>query len=215
MNDHRLSDELLDGETVLATDISFDEFLTQFDGQFAEWVFGVVIAMSPISKIHDALTRFLEAIFDTYLNLTGGGQVLQAPMVMKPGDNFPGREPDLQVLLPDRLHLLEDNKVAGAANLVVEVVSPESSSRDRGRKFEEYERAGVPEYWILDPIRKEALFYCLGDGGLYQRCAGESEGLYRSQVLERLTLRVDLLWQYPLPSIREAVHMVEAMLKDA
>jgi len=37
--------------------------------------------------------------------------------------------------------------------MVVEIVSPDSQSRDRGDKFYEYEEAGVLEYWILDQTR--------------------------------------------------------------
>ena len=41
----------------------------------------------------------------------------------------------------------------GAADICIEVISPESVIRDRGEKFEEYERGGVGEYWIFDYLR--------------------------------------------------------------
>jgi Uma2 family endonuclease len=40
----------------------------------------------------------------------------------------------------------------GAADIVIELVSPESVHRDYGEKLYEYEQAGVPGYWIIDPL---------------------------------------------------------------
>jgi Uma2 family endonuclease len=132
---------------------------------------------------------------------------------MKTTSDLPGRQPDIQVLLPDRTHLLKENQVAGAANLVVEIVSPGTEDTDRGAKFREYEQGGVPEYWILDSKRREALFYVLGDDGLYHSRL-PVEGVYTSVGLPKLKLRVDLLWQDKLPSTRETVKLVEEVLKE-
>ncbi|MBZ0278543.1 MAG: Uma2 family endonuclease, partial [Anaerolineae bacterium] len=169
--------------------------------------------MSPINQQHDSLSRFLSALFDTYLDLTTGGRVLQEPMVMKPAPDLPGREPDLQVLLPDRMHFLQETQVAGPANLVVEIISPESGARDRGDKFHEYEKGGVDEYWMIDPVRQEALFYVRGEDGLY-RSHLPVEGVHTSAVLPKLRLRVSILWGEKLPTTRETVQLVEEMLKD-
>lgn len=81
-----------------------------------------------------------------------------------------GREPDLLFVAQEHLDRLQETYLDGPANLVVEVVSPESLARDRGAKFVEYEAGGVPEYWLLDPLRRWAEFYCLGEDGRYRRC---------------------------------------------
>ena len=205
--------DALSGERVIARNVPYEDYLTGKYGQHTEWVNEVVVAMSPIEEKNDRITRFLSAVFDTYLELTKGGRVLQEPMVMKTAPNLPGREPDLQVLLPDHLHLLQNTQVAGAANLVVEIVSLESGDRDRGAKFTEYEKGGVAEYWILDPTRREALFYVRGEDGLFHNHL-PIEGIYASTVLSKLNLQVDLLWREKLPSTREAVQMIEAMLQE-
>ncbi|MEJ7756097.1 MAG: Uma2 family endonuclease [Nocardioidaceae bacterium] len=49
----------------------------------------------------------------------------------------------------------------GAADLAIEIISPESIGRDRGEKFVEYEAAGIREYWLIDPERRQAEFYRL------------------------------------------------------
>lgn len=198
---------------IIAENVSYEDYLTGKYGRHIEWIYGVVIAMSPINVKHDGLSRFTSTLFDTYLALTTGGRVLQDPMVMKAAPDLPGRQPDIQIILPDRAHFIQENEVAGPANLVVEIVSPESVKRDRGEKFDEYEKGGVQEYWILDPQRREALFYVLGDDGLFHSRLPEN-GIYTSHVLPKLKLPVDLLWQEKLPATPEVVKMVEEMLAD-
>ncbi|MCB9450997.1 MAG: Uma2 family endonuclease [Anaerolineaceae bacterium] len=203
--------ERIYGGKIIAEGVSYEDYLAGKYGIHAEWVYGVVIAMSPISEQHDSLSRFLSALFDTYLELTTGGRVLQEPMVMKPAPDLPGREPDLQVLLPDRMHLLQNTQVAGPANLVVEIISPESGARDRGEKFHEYERGGVDEYWLLDPLRKESQFYVREEDGLFHNRL-VVDGIYTSSVLPKLRLHVNTLWQEKLPTTRETVQLVEQIL---
>jgi Uma2 family endonuclease len=203
----------LSGERVIARNVPYEEYLSGKYGRHTEWVNEVVIAMSPVSEVHDSLTLFLLVLLDYYVQLTGGGRVLHEPMVMKAAPHLPGREPDIQVLLPDRMKYLQATQVAGPANLVIEVVSPESVKRDRGEKFDEYEKGGVQEYWILDPQRKEPLFYVLGEDGLFHSRLPEA-GIYTSHVLSKLKLQVELLWQEKLPTSPEVVEMVKQMLAE-
>jgi Uma2 family endonuclease len=84
---------------------------------------------------------------------------------------------------------------------VVEIVSPDSRGRDRGDKYYEYEQGGVREYWLIDPLRKQADFYQLGEDGLYRTVSADEAGVYRSRVMEGLWIKVDWLWQEPLPEL--------------
>jgi Uma2 family endonuclease len=206
-------DAMIFSGKIVAEDVPYADYLSKRYGKFVEWIHGVVIEMAPINLQHANITRFLRTLFDIYLELITGGKVLGNPFVMRPGEDFPARQPDIQVILPDRLEYVKENQVAGPANLVVEVVSPESVKRDLGEKFQEYEKGGVDEYWILDPMREEALFYVRDENGIF-RSRPPVDGVYASHVLNRLSLPVALLWQEKLPTVREAVRMVEAMLES-
>jgi len=198
---------------VAATDISFEDYLTAFEGEFAEWVDGVVIRMTPVSEQHDRVFQFLMLLLRAYLDVRPVGRLFVAPYVMKAAEDSPAREPDLQILLNENLDRNTGTYLKGPCDLAVEIISPESSDRDRGEKFGEYERAGVGEYWIVDPLRGEALFYRLGADGRYRRVptGTGTEGTFLSEVLPGLRLSVDLLWREDLPSVAEVVQLVQEM----
>ena len=63
------------------------------------------------------------------------------------------REPDLLLLL-DRNDARRSNRYWSGADLVMEVVSPDKPERDLVVKREEYAEAGIPEYWIVNPLNR-------------------------------------------------------------
>lgn len=181
--------------------MTFEEFLTWCDEDtWAEWVDGEVQMVSPASDRHQDLADFLTAVVRIFVEARGLGVVRSAPFLMKMGPELPGREPDLVFVSREHLGRLKATYLDGPADLVVEIVSPESRVRDRGEKFYEYETAGVREYWLIDPEREEARFYRLGERGWYEPVPPDEEGLYRSEVVPGFWLKVDWLWQEPLPS---------------
>ena len=180
--------------------ITFEEFLAWADEDtHAEWEDGQVIMASPASINHQKLILWISSILNSYVRKHKLGEVIIAPFLMRLQVTDQGREPDLIFLKTENLDRLQNTYLAGAADLVAEIVSPESISRDRGRKFWEYEQEGIPEYWLLDPIRRQAEFYRLGDDGHYHVTLPEAEGIYRSVSVAGFWLKVDWLWQEPLP----------------
>jgi Uma2 family endonuclease len=119
-----------------------------------------------------------------------------------------GREPDVLFVRTEHLDRVKPTYLDGPADLVIEITSPESIGRDRGDKFIEYERAGVAEYWLIDPERRRAEFYRLDAQGLYRLCEPDAQGVYRSQVVEGFWLRVEWLWQEPLPLEEEVLREI-------
>jgi Uma2 family endonuclease len=120
-----------------------------------------------------------------------------------------GREPDLVFVSTAHADRLRETYIDGPADLAVEIVSPESVARDRGEKFVEYETGGVLEYWLIDPLRREARFHRRGEDGRYHPGPVDADGFYHSVVLPEFRLRVDWLWQDPLPTA-EALSLIQA-----
>jgi Uma2 family endonuclease len=181
--------------------MTYEQFLEWADGVRAEWVEGEVFVMSPSSNPHQSLMAFLGALLLLFVEAKQLGRIFLPPFQMKLSTRPSGREPDLLFISKDKLSNLKHNYLDGPADMVVEIVSPESQSRDRGDKFYEYEEAGVEEYWILDQSRKRAEFYHLEGEGTYKLIEPDENGIYHSKVIEGLWLKVDWLWQDPLPTL--------------
>lgn len=189
-------------QTKPATKISYEEFL-KWDGEnsHVEWVNGEVIEMSPISDRHEDLSGFLKPLLRHFVEAHQLGIIRGEPFQMKPALSLPGRAPDFFFVANAHLDRLRNTYLEGPADLVVEIISPESRARDRGDKFFEYEAAGIPEYWLIDPVRQQAEFYQFNENGIYRTVPLDQEGRYHSAVLPGLWLQVDWLWQTPLPPL--------------
>ena len=190
------------GAAAPSAKITYEEFLTRADeSASAEWVDGEVIQMSPASQKHQRIVSFLTALLQHFVEANQSGVVISAPFQMKLENRPSGREPDVLFVSNDRLDSLKEMYLDGPADLAVEIISTESRARDRGDKFYEYEQGRVSEYWLIDPIRKQAEFYVLGDDNIYHPASLNPEGKFESVVLKGLQLKVDWLWQEPLPPL--------------
>ena len=181
--------------------MTYEEFLEWGDGIRAEWVDGEVIVMSPASEPHQNLGGLLSSLLRYFVEAYELGRILIPPFQMRLSTRPSGREPDLLFISKDKLDRLKRTYLDGPADMVVEIVSPDSQARDRGDKFYEYEQAGIPEYWMLDQTRRQAEFYHLGEDGTYKRIAIGDDGIFHSDVIKGLWLKVDWLWQDPLPAL--------------
>lgn len=176
--------------------MTYEEFLSWADEDtLAEWVDGGVAMYTPASDRHQDLAGFLITVMRIYTESRQLGIVRSAPFQMKLAHT--GREPDLLFIAQEHQDRLKETYLDGPADLVVEIVSPESIGRDRGVKFYEYEEANIPEYWLIDPQREQAEFYQLDEQGRYCLVSPGAEGIYHSRVLPDFDLPVAWLWHPP------------------
>lgn len=106
---------------------------------------------------------------------------------------------DHSVTQPDLFYIASSNRrivaerIEGAPDLIVEVLSPRTARRDRGEKLRLYAEAGVREYWIFDPPERQIEFLRNDDGQFV--VALPEGGVYRSQALPEITIDVVQFWQ--------------------
>jgi Uma2 family endonuclease len=156
--------------------------------------------MPPVRDDHQFILGFIYRLIMEIVDEYQLGAVYLAPFVMHLPSRPSGREPDLCFVSTANLVHATPTYIDGPADLVVEIVSPDSVTRDRRDKLAEYQAAGVPEYWLINPLRKEARFYLLGDDGTYQLTVLDEHGIYTSRALPGFRMRVSWLWQTPLPT---------------
>lgn len=182
--------------------MSYDEFLAWSDEDtHAEWVDGEVIVFVPPTIRHQELAMLLSSLLSLYIHSLKLGVLLAAPCEMRATPGGPAREPDLLFVSREHADRLTDKRVVGPADLVIEIVSDSSSTRDSTEKFHEYQAAGVREYWLFDPRpgNERASFYRLTAEGKYEAALPDAQGRYHAAVLPGFWLRPDWLWQDPLP----------------
>jgi len=184
--------------------MAYEEFLAWADEDtHAEWVKGEVIMTSPASGRHQDISDFLTSVLRSFVEAHHLGIFRSAPFQMRL--EYSGREPDLIFVAAENLARLKETHLDGPADLVIEITSPESDTRDRGGKFTEYEQAGIPEYWLIDPEREQAVFYQRDEAGRYRSILPDENGIYHSKALPGFWLRESWFWKIPpvLDTLRE------------
>jgi len=121
-----------------------------------------------------------------------GCESLGRDFVMRLDDN--GFTPDLIFYKSQGLNQLFSYFLSGPAELVIEILMPGHEAADRSTKFDYYQAAGVPDYWLIDPESQQVEFYRLVEGQ-YQRHQPDSHGHYRRISVPGLAFQPDALWQ--------------------
>jgi Uma2 family endonuclease len=193
--------------------ITVDEFLSRYAEQRAEWVDGEVIVLANNVR-HNAILEFLIKLFGLVLDFNPIGVLIVAGVPMRLGEGKPIREPDLMIMLNEHKDRVKETYIDGQADIVVEIVSPESVARDYGDKFLEYETAGIPEYWLFDPDREQVFLYALEERAgkfVYIRQPEDEHGRAFSRLLPGAYLEARWMRDDARPQGAQLVQLAQAM----
>ena len=160
---------------------------------------------------HQDVRLYLTILLKTFVEMTDSGLVREAPFWVKMGSGIP-IEPDLLFVSSANFDKVHETHVDGAPDLIMEIVSAETTAEDRGDKFVAYEAAGVREYWLLDPVRELANLYLLGPDGRYDESRPDTANRLRSRILKNFVLDTGNLWRRILPTTVEVVESVNEMI---
>ncbi|HOY68180.1 MAG TPA: Uma2 family endonuclease [Candidatus Ozemobacteraceae bacterium] len=185
---------------------TYADYLTWPDEERWEIVDGEAHAMTPApTPLHQSVVIELGTQFHTFLR-GKPCRVFPAPidLLIPVGD-----EPDEEVatiVQPDLIVVCDEKKVGGkrirgAPDLVIEVSSPATSSRDAIVKRRCYERAGAREFWLVHPIDRLVTVFRLGADGTFDKpLYFDSEGRIDVTVLPGLTIDLALVFP-PQPRV--------------
>jgi Uma2 family endonuclease len=123
----------------------------------------------------------LQQLYD-FVGFPAKSQGLAYPFFAPIGVIMPGADPvqpDFVLVLKERAEIIRDRRIMGVPDLIVEVLSPGSTTYDEQIKLEAYAKAGVPEYAIIDPGKRQVSVYRLDEPGKYADplTLGEDESL--------------------------------------
>jgi len=129
---------------------------------------GELVMMSPPLRVHQGIVTQLVYQLESYLK-GKKCKVYPAPFAVR---LFPEKDDsDTMVFEPDIVVVCDSEKLDakgcnGPPDLVIEIISPSTAKYDRIYKFRKYQKAGVREYWIVDPETKSAQV-CILENGRY------------------------------------------------
>jgi Uma2 family endonuclease len=162
--------------------------LTGQTNRLIEYTDGVIEVLPMPTKYHQAISKLLFLALLAIVQRRGG-DVFYAPLrvQVRPG-KF--REPDLLLVLDKDDPRAQDEFWLGA-DLVIEIVSPDKPRRDTEEKPRDYAEAGIPEYWIVNPLDETISVLVLqGDAYVTRRIYHTGEHA-TSVLLDGFTVGVD------------------------
>lgn len=142
---------------------------------------------------HQSISVRLVAFLFQFVEAVGLGRVFHAPtdVELAPGDIV---QPDVFVLLNANIGQVGEKRVFGGPDLVVEVLSPGTMSNDLHEKRDAYERAQVPEYWIVNPGERVVELLLLENDTYYSLGAFQGDDVLPSRIVPGWSVPVERLF---------------------
>lgn len=179
-----------------------------------EWCDGKLEPLFRITQERYELVIYLRNLLDAYFSIRKLGRTIGDPFLMQLPSIPSYREPAIQVILRENPGQFTEYAMIGPPDICIEVVSPESVTRDCLIKVSEYEKAGVREYWIIDPSGQGVALYRLTENGIYDLIQPNADGIYETPLLPGFKLDTSILWLDDLPGPFEIADAIRAMLSD-
>jgi Uma2 family endonuclease len=160
---------------------TYSDYLSWDDDERWELIDGVPYNMTPApSTEHQRIAGQLFLSFGNYLQ-GKSCQVFFAPFDVRMAELHETDQTCRNVVQPDLVVICDSSKIdgrgcKGAPDLVVEILSPATAKKDVTLKLSLYERFGVKEYWIVDPVNQYIQVYTLKEDRKYGSPAVYSHG---------------------------------------
>jgi Uma2 family endonuclease len=152
------------------------------------------LIMSPApNPLHQLMVARLSWLFLNFLQSEkkGGYTAGTVDVVFDEGNVL---QPDFLYIAADRVAEIVKNRIEGAPDLAIEILSPSNAYYDLNQKKGLYERYGVKEYIIFDPIGRKAELYVLNNGAYYLHQQATLNDHLHSIVLKGFSIDMDYLF---------------------
>ena len=145
--------------------LTYEDYAMTPEGERWELIDGELFMPPSPKEAHQSVQAALGTAMHNFARASGLGRVYFAPfdVVLSDHDTL---QPDLLFVSQDRLHIITEDNVQGAPDLVVEIRSPSTARQDWTVKRDLYGRNGVKEYWLVDPEAATIAILLLEDGEL-------------------------------------------------
>jgi len=156
--------------------------------------YDLVMSPSPL-PVHQVVSRRItKAISDFLGDKIDDGFLVYSPMDVKL-DEGNVLQPDILYVAPERKDQIVKERIEGAPDLIVEILSPSNAYYDLRQKKNLYEKYGVKEYIIVDPIEQSIELYALKDNVYYIHQKAQNGDSLNSLVLPGFSINLSELFK--------------------
>ena len=181
---------------VLQKKLTYEDYLqmTPPDSGNYQLIHGEIISMTSPSSKHQKCIVNLTFLIQSYLLNKPIGKLFIAPMdvILEAGEVY---QPDLLFISGSRDYIIEESKINGVPDLIIEVLSPSNAYYDLVIKKKVYEVCEVMEYWIVDPIQKSLDLYILSGNKFHLRQQLEKIGNVSTEILSGIDLDIEKVFK--------------------
>jgi Uma2 family endonuclease len=174
---------------------TWEDFVALDEDDFRELVNGELVEIEVPTWSHERVVASLIAVLGHWCWTTRAGNVVGSSYKIRIDDRQ-GMMPDVQLYRRGNVPSGQEKGLErGRPDLVVEVISPSSRSKDRVQKVHHYAAIGVPEYWLLDPEARTLERLVLSREGVYGLVeALEGGALFRPSGFDGLEIDLGRIW---------------------
>jgi len=165
--------------------------LSNQTNRLLEYTDGYIEVLPMPTKRHQAISLFLLLALLAFVRPRGGA-VYYAPLRMQVRQGK-FREPDLLLVIDADDPRAQDEFWLGA-DLVLEIVSPDKPKRDADEKPLDYAEAGIPEYWIVNPLTDSITVLVLDGEAYTEYGVFHRSDLAVSRLLDGFRISVDAVF---------------------
>jgi Uma2 family endonuclease len=160
-----------------------DDYLLLEEGAPFQLInYDLIMSPSPIPFHQVISARIMQALLNFLDSRNNNGFLVSAPMDVK-FDEGNILQPDILYIAEDRVEDLIKDRIEGAPDLIVEILSPSNAYYDLRQKKDIYEKYGVKEYIIVDPIAQNADLYSIMNGAYYLHQQAQKNEVLTSVIL--------------------------------
>ena len=149
------------------TKLTYEDYAKTPEGERYELINGELIQLTSPRVVHQLLLGILHGEIRAFVreNRLGRVFVSSTDVVLTDTNTF---QPDLFFISNERAEIITPENIQGAPDLVIEILSPSTRSRDWGIKRDLYAEHGVKEYWLASTDEERIWVLLLGENGLYE-----------------------------------------------
>jgi len=169
---------------------TYEEYSRLPEGAPYQLIGGELVLTPAPTTYHQIISMKLGTKMASYVMEKDLGLVLFAPVDVY-FENTETYQPDIIFIVKERLTIIEKDKINGAPDMVVEILSPGTGYYDLKKKFKTYENHGVKEYWIVDPEDCSVEIHALREGNFVLRHKAENKGMVCSEVVDGFKIALE------------------------